>query len=273
MKTQLNTILTAACLFAFGSPVFGAPEIRVLPLGDSITAGVLSGDPDFGGYRNRLQNELGNQGYNVDFLGTIQDPSGAPIADKDHQGVSGWRLDQLEAGLPEWANTFPEPDGVLLMAGTNDFSQGASNALALTRMESLIDLIFELMPDTDIFLGYLVPRSDDGNLENLQVAFNQDLNNLVSNLAAEGKRIHLVDTRVGLDASSLNDGVHPNSAGYDQLGLNWFNGITTYLEPTGDTLPPVISSICAGDDLTSIEVIFSKPGCPCNHSLQQLFYQ
>ena len=70
-----------------------APPIRVLPLGDSITDG--AGAP--GGYRLRLYQLLTNAGFNVDFVGTLTDNGAPGLPDPDHEGHSGWRIDQIDS--------------------------------------------------------------------------------------------------------------------------------------------------------------------------------
>src|SRR5215813_8194488 len=68
--------------------------VRVMPLGDSITDG--STVP--GGYRINLWQRMAAGGYTVDFVGSeFNGP--AALGDHDHEGHSGWRIDQLDANI------------------------------------------------------------------------------------------------------------------------------------------------------------------------------
>ncbi|MGK7888250.1 MAG: SGNH/GDSL hydrolase family protein, partial [Leptolyngbyaceae cyanobacterium] len=93
--------------------------LRILPLGDSLTWGVIDDNLDklndeFGGYRTVLQDSLEAAGFqnptHIDFVGTGDEldlapngtprrigprPSGPNSIDNDHQGQRGSRIDQL----------------------------------------------------------------------------------------------------------------------------------------------------------------------------------
>jgi hypothetical protein len=64
-------------------------NIRLLPLGDSITFGLTSSDGN--GYRSTLHNLL-QAGNTVDFIGSIK--SGT-MADNDNEGHSGFTVSQI----------------------------------------------------------------------------------------------------------------------------------------------------------------------------------
>ena len=56
---------------------WGAPVLRVMPLGDSITNG--TGSNDTAGYRGFLWTFLKNAGYNVDFVGSAGGSGVSPL--------------------------------------------------------------------------------------------------------------------------------------------------------------------------------------------------
>ena len=67
--------------------------IRIMPLGDSITAGSYGAGKDgAGGYRAPLWKMLKEENINIDFVGTLNDPYNA-VFDADHEGWRGWRVD------------------------------------------------------------------------------------------------------------------------------------------------------------------------------------
>ena len=54
-----------------------------------------------GGYRINLWQRLAAGGYTVDFVGSgFNGP--ASLGDHDHEGHSGWRIDQLDANIVGW---------------------------------------------------------------------------------------------------------------------------------------------------------------------------
>ena len=72
-----------------------------MPLGDSITQGSASGepDPDFQeSYRLDLWDQLVNAGYDVDFVGSRNSGSSIPDFDADHEGHPGWHADGNPSG-------------------------------------------------------------------------------------------------------------------------------------------------------------------------------
>ena len=92
-----------------------------MPLGDSITRGKGDGNLSVGGYRAFLEDQLAAGGYSFDFVGSLVE--GPPsLADKDHEGHGGLRIDQIGAQVQAWLGA-ADPDVVLLMIGTNDITQ------------------------------------------------------------------------------------------------------------------------------------------------------
>ena len=75
-------------------PVFGTTIPKVMPLGDSITAGQHNVEPTPGAYRIQLWKNLRADNLRVDFVGSQF--SGTPgLGDKNHEGHGGWRINQI----------------------------------------------------------------------------------------------------------------------------------------------------------------------------------
>ena len=109
--------------------------VRVMPLGDSITDGFNVP----GGYRINLWQRMANGGHTVDFVGSgFNGP--ASLGDHDHEGHSGWRIDQLDANIVQWLRN-SNPRTVLLHIGTNDVNQNFDLPNAPARLSALIDKI------------------------------------------------------------------------------------------------------------------------------------
>ncbi len=68
--------------------------VRVMPLGDSITDGFNVQ----GGYRIGLWQRLANAGVATDFVGSGANGP-ASLGDHDHEGHSGWRIDDLDRNV------------------------------------------------------------------------------------------------------------------------------------------------------------------------------
>jgi lysophospholipase L1-like esterase len=90
--------------------------IRVMPLGDSLTAGYpLTHELS---YRKKLRDGLRQAGFQIDYVGSFNQDGGDPLDDLAHQGAVGSSVQGI-GNAAAW-EAF-KPDIVLLMAGTNDF--------------------------------------------------------------------------------------------------------------------------------------------------------
>ena len=192
--------------------------VRVMPLGDSITDGLTVP----GGYRIGLWQRFTANGYKVDFVGSLSNGP-ATLGDHDHEGHSGWRIDQIDANITGWLTTY-QPHTVLLHLGTNDISQNYDLPNAPNRLSTLIDHITTTLPAAEVFVAQIIPLSYD--TAQLQ-AFNAAIPGIVHNKAAAGKHVHLVDQYDALTTADLQDGVHPNAAGYDKMAAVWYHALQT----------------------------------------------
>ncbi|MEU2602527.1 GDSL-type esterase/lipase family protein [Streptomyces hirsutus] len=116
--------------------VRGAPTtLKVMPLGDSITAGI--GSPTASSYRAALWGGLTADEHTVDFVG---DRQSGQLPDTGHEGVSGDLVSQIaqRAGVSVPVH---RPNVVTLHAGTNDMDKNVDPAGAPARIAALIDQI------------------------------------------------------------------------------------------------------------------------------------
>lgn len=235
------------------------PPVRIMPLGDSLTSGVSNVTVP-GGYRNRLYTLLTSAGYNVDFVGTKTDASNPTLPDKDHQGNGGSRIEELDANLGGWLNSVEDPDVILLLAGTNDFSQNFNLGSAQTRLANLIANAATKRPFAKIIVSSLPLRTDSPSIEAQQVAFNAAIPGIVSNQVSLGRAVSYVDMHAAWTAGDLDDGVHPTQAGYNKMADVWLPGITNAITPLGTLgTPPAIVRTGPPTDLQHLTVRFSKP--------------
>ncbi|WP_139174397.1 SGNH/GDSL hydrolase family protein [Janthinobacterium lividum] len=130
--------LCAASLACADEP---PPLIKVMPLGDSLTAGYPL-QPERS-YRLQLLTDLLAAGRKIDYVGAGHDPSDPPnyLA---HQGIEGATVDRITSDAA-W-NTY-NPAIILLMAGTNDFRQvnvsSGLGALGLVTLASALDTLIQ----------------------------------------------------------------------------------------------------------------------------------
>ncbi|BCJ74689.1 lipase [Catellatospora sp. IY07-71] len=238
--------LLTACVLALlpGTPAHAESNggVRIMPLGDSITDGFNVP----GGYRINLWQRMAAAGRTVDFVGSgFNGP--AVLGDHDHEGHSGWRIDQLDANIVTWMRAYA-PRTVLLHIGTNDVGQNYDLPNAPARLSALIDRIRLLGPQTEIFVAQVTPRSNPTE-EARSLTFNAAIPGIV---AQKGPRTHLVDMHSPLTLADLADGLHPNQAGYDKMAATWWTALQSVpgsLSHVG--VPPVGSAVLLSNPLSN----------------------
>ena len=237
------------------------PPVRIMPLGDSITFGF---DPDSvvqGGYRTELYQALSSAGYNVDFVGTLQD-SNPPLAlgDPDYEGHGGYRIDEIDSGLDGWLAQLDDPDVVLLLIGTNDFWQNFDPNNAINRLENLIAHIATQRPFAKIVVASLLLFGADPTIDSQIQTFNSNIPGVVTHQVSLGHQVSFVNLRSCCGPSDLSsDQVHPNLTGYTKIGDAWVPAVTNVISPLGTTNPPAIAHVKGQVDLKHVLVTFSKP--------------
>jgi len=210
--------------------------IRVMPLGDSITDGLNLP----GAYRTSLWQRLAGARYTIDFVGSRF--NGPPqLGDHNHEGHSGWRIDEIDAHVVTWlrANT---PHVVLLHIGTNDLDQNYRVSEAPARLSTLVDHILANAPGVELFVARITPETDPA-LEARVKAYNTAL---PAALRDKGPHVHLVDMHSALTTADLGDGVHPTAAGYAKMAAVWYSALQSVpaaLTPSG---PPIDVSRIVG---------------------------
>jgi lysophospholipase L1-like esterase len=208
--------------------------VRIMPLGDSITDGYNVP----GGYRINLWQRAAAGGYTVDFVGSgFNGP--AALGDHDHEGHSGWRIDQLDANITGWLRA-ASPRTVLLHIGTNDIGQNYDVPNAPGRLSTLLDHIRTLAPAAEVFVAQIIPSGNAANEAKVQT-FNAALPGIV---AQKGPRTHLVDMHSALSVADLADGVHPNATGYDKMAARWYSALQSVPGSLAAvTTPPVGTTV------------------------------
>lgn len=250
----------------FGGSTTNA-QVKIMPLGDSITKGAGDPGPSVSGYRARLFDDLKGANVRFQFVGCTDNNSSAALfaaGQQFHNGYGTWRTDSLLANFEAtkqqgdgdnnmggfWLSGAPGngrapvfPDIVLLLTGTNDLGQGATDSLLETRLAELLKW-FELhRPQTQVFVGTVPPRGPEkpgferynGTVANVNKW-------LATQVPGMGTHFHVVDlcalfvdgaghvkTSATPDGVFLQDGIHPTHKGYVAMGDAWFQAIKPYL--------------------------------------------
>jgi|GEM_PF-4162335 len=200
-------------------------QLRIMPVGDSITRGV-HGSTDSAGYRRTLYLALTAEGYSVNFIGTQTD--GAPTDfDRNHEGHSGWSANQVRDNMNSWLLANPA-DIILLHIGTNDLSTGQSAAGVVAEVGQILDRIDARSTATVVFLARIINRND--SFSTVTTQYNNLLQSLANTRIANGDRIVVVNQETALNyQTDMADAVHPNDAGYVKMGQRWSSALSDYL--------------------------------------------
>jgi lysophospholipase L1-like esterase len=180
-------------------------DLRILPLGDSITWGYINGGGS-NGYRAQLLADMQSAGYKVDFIGTQK--SGT-MADKDNQGFPGYTISQIRpvAG----GGLALRPNVVLLHAGTNDLNRGNPSSEpdsdAPNRLGLLLDDVLKAVPQAVVIVAKIIPAKDSG-LDAKFKTFNNAIPAIVAARVKNGSKVSVVDMHV-LGTNELSDNLHP----------------------------------------------------------------
>ncbi|WP_219415051.1 SGNH/GDSL hydrolase family protein [Pseudonocardia nigra] len=221
------TTLLPTALLPTATATQADPEpVRILPLGDSITYGY-----EHGSYRTKLWEMLvDDDGYAIDFVGSQSDgPESLP--DRDHEGHSGWRIDEIETEAADWVADH-DPDIVLLHIGTNDMIQGASADEMEARLDRLLETLFEAGPQLTVVAAAVIPLHEpDQRLRE----YNAAVAGLVEAHRAEGRDAVFADMASGgiEGRDDIPDGVHPGPQGYAKMAEVWYPLVRAELEERG----------------------------------------
>ncbi|MES1021703.1 GDSL-type esterase/lipase family protein [Gloeocapsa sp. BRSZ] len=207
-------------------PVFGTTTPRVMPLGDSITAGQHAVEPTPGTYRIQLWKNLRADNLSVNFVGSQF--NGPPsLGDKNHEGHGGWTINQIAGLVDQGIVKTYQPQIVLLMIGTNDIRPNNSPSKIASDLSNLIDRISQNSSNTQIFVSSIAPIDPaflGSTRANLAKSFNALLPDLVKDKVAQGKKVTYVNAGGSLDVTDLvPDGIHPNLTGYNKIGDAWYD--------------------------------------------------
>jgi hypothetical protein len=240
----------------------GCSTIKIMPVGDSITAGMNSGadndsnisdSSNWASYRKSLWFSLLNHGYDVDFVGSQTGGEGiVPSFDVDHEGHGGWTAYEVAHGnasdlaahsIGDWLNS-AQPDVVLLHIGTNGLQTSIAD------VESILNAIDAYDEDVTVVLALIINRSCSVTScveAAITSTFNDNLEALASRRIATGDKIIVVDMESKLNYSlqsaggDMYDDLHPYANGYTKMAAAWLASLESFLPGCLPTEPVITS--------------------------------
>ena len=253
-RVLFSRFLSLSCLALSVMPLWaqvaidGVASPRIMPLGDSITAGYGA---NVGGYRAELGVRLRAAGYSFSYVGSqnTYNPNGA--TDLNHEAHSGWKTPELTAIVNgSYSNnqtsanliiSTSNPDVILLMIGTNDML-GSSTTLGAD-YDALLSSIFSKNQNARVIVFPMIYSSifSDVQADNvtlggrdIQYINNQNivtdreqtgLVHIITRHQQAGRRITFFDGMNTVvtaanchDQAVLYDGLHPTAATYAAMG-------------------------------------------------------
>jgi len=230
-----------------------AAPVRIMALGDSITAGVNVVAPPDGGYRRKLSQLLTGHDYHYVFVGSRSDFSNG-LAQPWHEGWPGYVIrsypsapaGQLSGQIVKGAIAVDNPDVILLMIGTNDLLRaqagyrGYDELTAERNLAVLLNEIFAAKPNVRVIVAGVIdsPRLTQCTIDQFDTGSSEcgssggGLPAIVRHLQAQGKPIWLatgMNRALPRTPAYFPDGLHPDDAGYDAMALVWFRAFQAAL--------------------------------------------
>lgn len=226
-------------------------QVRILPLGDSITWGKVNQNPPGAGdsgYRGPLHTLLTNNGMSTVFVGT----------DPDNTNLNrGYYLDGARIGQFLGADSAKgdiaavldgadfRPDIVILHIGTNNIGSGQAIGTYNTpnsMMNQLYTLVKKITDNSyvdDLLLCKVIPKYSTPGTETETAAFNNALEIMVSELTAmERAKVTIIDMYTAFAANKTTyynydiDRVHPNSSGYAAMANIFYHYVSQIMQPS-----------------------------------------
>jgi lysophospholipase L1-like esterase len=266
MKMLRSTSLVLLILFLAGHPLSApaasadpAPRstvfLRIMPMGDSITAGVsrntwytqiinppTSGsgvagctwvsnymDLDVVSYRRYLLQKLYANGVAGTFVGSV-----GQIEGLGHEGHPGWTIRDLDYCVQHasWL-TDARPDFILLHIGTNDAGQARTPDEMIASLDSLLQHIYAKLPNTtEVIVAQIIPAGQDRYpyfrqsnilMNEIIAPYNAKIPRLVKLFRERGYHVSSADMAgvIRSDADLDRAGLHPEARAAERMADIW----------------------------------------------------
>ncbi len=261
----LRSIAVCLSVVLLTSVASAGDPLRIMPLGDSITAGYTdnpswANHPFEFGYRSGLYSLLTDAGYNFEFVGGSQEPwnnlFGDPshggtytppldlraLGQNGHRGYGGAGAIYLNANIAGWLAA-DDPDIILLMIGTNGQD--------IAGLNSLVNNIVDAQPNAQLVVAEIIPYFNYSNsvvsynsyIRNTLVPAHQALGHNVTSVNQYANFLTAPGNLASINQSLFSNGInHPSNAGYDLMAQTWFDAIELLPPPSGGdpSDPPIV---------------------------------
>ncbi len=228
-------------------------QIQIVPFGDAYAVGVYDDDPregvygsQQGSYRGYLEQSLTADGFKFDFVGSKKKKGFEGPKDVDHYGWYGKSLGYLTSeavfNMQFFEDQYKRPNIVLFSAGvidalTHSIEQTESNLTSV--MNLLVDGTMSRLNNPIMLMATMPPIRDARTpIQQTRLAYNQVTKNVVSQQAAKGRKIYLVDVAAVLTTSNSEDNFLPSESEYATMATLFHKGICDALGVPSVTATP-----------------------------------
>lgn len=221
---------TVFLLISVSAWVFAGDTLKIMPVGNSITAGEHYKFPpveERTGYRKALWEMLTGAGYKVDFVGSqnhgIRPKNSKDWYDWNCEAYPGWKIPDIAKKL-DTALVVYHPDILLIHVGTNGNDWEAKPAQVMEMLDMINNYSVKNNHQITVLLCSIIKRFKDEDPVPTSV-YNQSVAAMVNARTNDKIRIVLVDMEngAGLDYSdNLPDpNANPPYEGGDMIGYRY----------------------------------------------------
>ncbi len=261
-------------------PPSSGSSIKIMPMGDSITAGSSKAGGHYS-YRGNLYKKAINDGFDIDFVGPnkagVDNKTNGDhrknvdltesIPDIDHAGYGGhssgpdnreacWGyFDNCKLNLYDNINTImaSDPDIVLLMLGTNiSGSLGAPGGVQTEkdRLKGLVNKIIQIKPSCVVLFGGAPPSRGSSSAYGYTRDAAQEIGN-----KSNSDNIYYVDLAgANLQNGDFADNVHLTQSGAAKISGQFYKVLKPILQSWSARLSPD-----AGQQLSDNLMVYPNP--------------
>ena len=214
-------------------------DLRIMPVGDSITAGSTNAVGPQATYRMFLYDHLLASGLaagtDLDFVGpydthpsTRYDYLRQGEWDHDSLSASGWRTTDALREIGPAVSTH-DPEVLLILLGINDLRAGTDPAVVSDRMDQILFRARAERPDIKVLMAEIPPTTLFWGENAARIeSYNALLRGLASTRTTTASPVQTVDMYTDFDPDVHHyDGLHPNATGEELIASRWADALHT----------------------------------------------
>ena len=262
-KLDLTFLLLCLTLFIYNCV---KAQIKIMPLGDSITQGKLymveanspllkfntgelcadgtegSLNPGIGGYRLVLEQMLLDMGWDIEMVGQRTEGGG------HHEGYPAYETSDIIQILPDILELNP-PDVTLLHIGTNDLPEPVDADSCYKNILTILDMIHDFDNNIKVVLAQIIPCLQNTEYGQQRYPAIIELNNLLPNVLDGRSYVTLVDMWTPFveyeewETELMSGTWHPDDDGYYLMAEIWRDALQQIIYSRS----PLITNILPGE--------------------------